>query len=49
MGEFEEEKEGLIERGVVAKEITKKKNEHEAKYDLKKMRTHVRTLRLLID
>lgn len=41
-------KDELVEKGVSAKEITKLKNKHEAKYDLKKMRTHVRTLRLLI-
>jgi|GEM_PF-3077258 len=48
MDEWDKEREVYVSKGVVAKEINKLKNKYESMYDLKKMRTQVRNLRILI-
>lgn len=45
---FDFRKAEYIELGVAPKEITKLKNKHESLYDIKKMRTQVRNLRMLL-
>lgn len=45
---FDDKKEGYIEKGLTPKQISGLKSKHEALYDIKKMRTHVRNLRILL-